>query len=574
MVKHPCTLAVMYGTFDSQNACPYAVTRYFLYVVLQNDMIQGILAGPALNFPILPRQEKRSFMKIFTIKMILARSNPQVIRELQMEDSRTIFELQDMAKTFFLDDPKTCTSAAFYLDDQSLSPKLTLSKILKSGSFAQIVLNLKNLPKKQIYLEVLEISEAADFSAPRITRFRPDCVNTALAYYPSEAVNRYEERLARMNRDLKRLFCPDALIPEFCKDIAISLDQILEAYTVSALKEMADRFNLFYANGTRKAVLIDTLCEEMNTDDYWKQVLSCLDHSEYQAMRSLCINGYLPDPSKNCLDVCPELTARGLVARDNAGVVRIAKEFMNFYEHWMENNNEQQFLLKLCYRTVLKAASRLYGFVDRKLAEELMLHCYPDICKNMDLAPIWVSETVALIPAFRLLNATAYYDSTRFRLEDVEYLFSDFIMRNRLHYVPDQDMLEYVAVRGYRLDEPVETAYRALLTKYHYTHYQIRYSVDEFATLTYYQYTKGQILARCRSTLRLLDNSPLLTSISNFLKAHENEFRQLPLAGFTQAEMKSQMKSSRPAAKKKTVYPNDPCPCGSGKKYKLCCGRK
>ena len=23
----------------------------------------------------------------------------------------------------------------------------------------------------------------------------------------------------------------------------------------------------------------------------------------------------------------------------------------------------------------------------------------------------------------------------------------------------------------------------------------------------------------------------------------------------------------------KKVYPNDPCPCGSGKKYKKCCGR-
>ena len=24
----------------------------------------------------------------------------------------------------------------------------------------------------------------------------------------------------------------------------------------------------------------------------------------------------------------------------------------------------------------------------------------------------------------------------------------------------------------------------------------------------------------------------------------------------------------------KKVYPNDPCPCGSGKKYKKCCGRR
>ena len=27
-------------------------------------------------------------------------------------------------------------------------------------------------------------------------------------------------------------------------------------------------------------------------------------------------------------------------------------------------------------------------------------------------------------------------------------------------------------------------------------------------------------------------------------------------------------------AAQKKVYPNDPCPCGSGKKYKKCCGRK
>ena len=26
-------------------------------------------------------------------------------------------------------------------------------------------------------------------------------------------------------------------------------------------------------------------------------------------------------------------------------------------------------------------------------------------------------------------------------------------------------------------------------------------------------------------------------------------------------------------ATQKKVYPNDPCPCGSGKKFKKCCGR-
>lgn len=34
-----------------------------------------------------------------------------------------------------------------------------------------------------------------------------------------------------------------------------------------------------------------------------------------------------------------------------------------------------------------------------------------------------------------------------------------------------------------------------------------------------------------------------------------------------------EQKSSTTIVKSAKVYPNDPCPCGSGKKYKKCCGR-
>lgn len=34
-----------------------------------------------------------------------------------------------------------------------------------------------------------------------------------------------------------------------------------------------------------------------------------------------------------------------------------------------------------------------------------------------------------------------------------------------------------------------------------------------------------------------------------------------------------EQKSSTTIVKPDKVYPNDPCPCGSGKKYKKCCGR-
>ena len=39
-------------------------------------------------------------------------------------------------------------------------------------------------------------------------------------------------------------------------------------------------------------------------------------------------------------------------------------------------------------------------------------------------------------------------------------------------------------------------------------------------------------------------------------------------------ELYKEQKSSTTIVKEAKVYPNDPCPCGSGKKYKKCCGRK
>lgn len=40
-----------------------------------------------------------------------------------------------------------------------------------------------------------------------------------------------------------------------------------------------------------------------------------------------------------------------------------------------------------------------------------------------------------------------------------------------------------------------------------------------------------------------------------------------------QKELYKEQKGSQTIVKDAKVYPNDPCPCGSGKKYKKCCGK-
>ena len=41
----------------------------------------------------------------------------------------------------------------------------------------------------------------------------------------------------------------------------------------------------------------------------------------------------------------------------------------------------------------------------------------------------------------------------------------------------------------------------------------------------------------------------------------------------TRKKLYREQKESTTIHKDKKVYPNDPCPCGSGKKYKNCCGK-
>lgn len=41
----------------------------------------------------------------------------------------------------------------------------------------------------------------------------------------------------------------------------------------------------------------------------------------------------------------------------------------------------------------------------------------------------------------------------------------------------------------------------------------------------------------------------------------------------TRKALYKEQKSSTTVRKEAKVYPNDPCPCGSGKKYKKCCGK-
>ena len=68
---------------------------------------------------------------------------------------------------------------------------------------------------------------------------------------------------------------------------------------------------------------------------------------------------------------------------------------------------------------------------------------------------------------------------------------------------------------------------------------------------------------------------PMSSEAASILEEASDQLEKMGVAiDFDQmaAEMSGMPETSTQGKKK--IYPNDPCPCGSGKKYKNCCGRK
>lgn len=71
--------------------------------------------------------------------------------------------------------------------------------------------------------------------------------------------------------------------------------------------------------------------------------------------------------------------------------------------------------------------------------------------------------------------------------------------------------------------------------------------------------------------------------VAEIMKDVSNSTRMIANRGYTPDEMNRKneqgpvapvVQEARQEKNMRKVYPNDPCPCGSGKKYKKCCGRK
>lgn len=230
-----------------------------------------------------------------------------------------------------------------------------------------------------------------------------------------------------------------------------------------------------------------------------------------------------------------------------------------------------------CY---CRAAVYLYGAVSKEDLQEIYLHyenkTVPEnlledilfsLCQTEEDELIFKDD---LLMDRRLLEQNAYRtvrkiqkDFSRYFPEDREDMLSYGKMQNQLFTEETRFFIDYLEKRFHL--EKLE-----VLELYMHTVEMLRMHQEDETIFDLYLDFGCRINSQ-KKTKEFLDN---IKKLSHFVRTWE-------LNGHMENEVLPQKFQKNipenkiiPFSKEKKIYPNDPCPCGSGKKYKHCCGKK
>ncbi len=190
-------------------------------------------------------------------------------------------------------------------------------------------------------------------------------------------------------------------------------------------------------------------------------------------------------------------------------------------------------------------------------------------------------------------------------MEDNIYLSIESRQRDVPYYLPEVEEIKELLENGYTASEP---AYKKLYTFLQKEVKQEKTVCDELCRLAFRMFSAGKMISaymqevnarniifssrkqaeRFAGILVELSNNTRMFELRGHMPIEMRAFmpgagtdtppRVVPTNGnATESSMTAVMSWSQAAEEKagaKKIYPNDPCPCGSGKKYKKCCGRK
>lgn len=364
--------------------------------------------------------------------------------------------------------------------------------------------------------------------------------------------------------------------------VPITFQDGLSRFTLDELHSIRKKLEIKNASSLKKSELVSLLMKEV--PELLEEICLPLDQERYEIIKKIMDNGgCITAPTLKTYQINSLLSYGFIFTGTNEGtrILATPKEMIEKLK-LLENSNHLDAIIKRNTEWIKLTNGLLhyYGSLKKNDLIEL-LEQYTSIKENL-------SEYLAVINEaneyYRSYNIDTDYFSNK-RLVDAKSVLKEQQMRKDLNYFPfTKDQLLRAGETDFvEKNDSYLHLVSFILENYQITRLEAERIVKECIHATQIGENPIDILQFLGNGLEFYNNE-MVQAIMALLTDLINNTKQWVLKGYSPKELAAlENKTLEPLAikknnlidigSKKKIGRNDPCPCGSGKKYKKCCGK-
>jgi hypothetical protein len=388
----------------------------------------------------------------------------------------------------------------------------------------------------------------------------------------------------------------DNLMRSYCLKDAnkTSLYDVLKNQRVDELKMYAKSFGIFDISKLKKGELIEQVAGKVNSDRFIKCIVFSAHAKTKKLLAAIAKNGYAQYPASEAYDVlleCSNIAGFLCIYKDPAGYTfRAPDELLGYVRKYMTPARKRKYTLYKNLADYATAFVNLYGMVRLDdfvkiyngqrggsltrdaLVKNLFGLMDEGLCPDIDV----YHESVVNVEATEDMEYADYLEA---RHKDIE-MFS----------LPENELLNYKDPYYYEETDEAKLLYtyiiKELLPDDDETEEPAAFLADLHGCARRDVDMDGimELIDEYGFPVKQNDHAIWIGLIYAVL----NNARKWSINGWTPNELHDKIRLEQEAAKEKhlpgnvislaqrkaaKIGRNDPCPCGSGKKYKHCCGK-
>jgi hypothetical protein len=358
-----------------------------------------------------------------------------------------------------------------------------------------------------------------------------------------------------------------------------SIQNIFEDFDKEDILEIAQEKGLKGIEKSSKKELIRKLTDYMLTPEVMQSCFLCLEDEEIQEFEKAAQypEAYEPEIPENLM----RLYEAEYIGMFTDGRVTVPKEVAELYNSWdhtaFETERKKINYLLHCLHT----ASFLYGIFPMEVLQKLMKQ-NPKIHMTDEEIKAALQRMPSNFAPYIVVNGNVYH---RDLYPDDRGLLS--VQGNKEFYIPTFDEIMEYGVNGYNIKyKEMQDLKRFLAGSMNMGQKEAEY-VCGLIQMNIMSGGQIQEIFDILEGLGLeISKRSQMEKLTGYIHKLWNQTRMLIHRGFTPNELSGKKpEKQQPVhdenrvinfeqARRGKIYPNAPCPCGSGKKYKNCCRNK